>query len=31
VILPDGAEGAAAALEVERSGAVRLALNKIRA
>jgi hypothetical protein len=31
VILPEGAEEAAAALEVERSGAVRRALNEIRA
>src|SRR5205085_9104590 len=31
VILPEGAEEAAAALEVERSGAVRRALNGIRA
>ena len=31
VILPGGAEEAAAALEVERSGAVRRALNEIRA
>jgi hypothetical protein len=31
VILPEGAEDAAAALEVERSGAVRRALNEIRA
>jgi superfamily II DNA or RNA helicase len=31
VIVPEGAEEAAAALEVERSGAVRRALNEIRA
>lgn len=31
VILPEGAEDAAAALEVERSGAVRRALNETRA
>ncbi len=31
VILPEGAEVAAAALEVERSGAVRRALNEVRA
>jgi hypothetical protein len=31
VILPEGAEDAAAVLEVERSGAVRRALNEIRA
>src|SRR5439155_11519440 len=31
VILPEGAEDAAAALEIERSGAVRRALNEIRA
>jgi hypothetical protein len=31
VIIPEGAEVAAAALEVERSGAVRRALNEIRA
>jgi superfamily II DNA or RNA helicase len=31
VILPEGAEDAAAALEVERSGAVRRALNEIKA
>lgn len=31
VVVPEGAEEAAAALEVERSGAVRRALNEIRA
>lgn len=31
IVLPEGAEDAAAALEVERSGSVRRALNEIRA